>query len=82
MHTRTNVIKGSKKKKIANSCLHTKNGQFLPILRKNADVSKKSAYKKKVMVQTDYNTILQWCQILARKNKYSKGYDILNFEVA
>ena len=30
------------------------------------------------MVQNGFfYTILQWCQILARKNKYSKGYDIL-----
>ena len=30
------------------------------------------------MVENDFfYTILQWCQILARKNKYSKGYDVL-----
>ena len=40
--------------------------------------AKNQHIKIKMMVKNDFfNTILQWCQILARKNKYSKIYDIL-----
>ena len=60
-----------------------KNGQYLLIWRKMLTSAKNQHMKIKVMVQNDFfYTILQWCQILARKNKYSKGYDILNFKVA
>ena len=57
-------------------------GNFCRSYEKMLTSAKNQHIKKKVMVRTDYNTILQWCQILARKNKYSKGYDILNFKVA
>ena len=55
-----------------------KNGQYLLIWRKMLTSAKNQHMKIKVMVQNDFfYTILQWCQILERKNKYSKGYDIL-----
>ena len=68
-----------KREKKANVAYRRKMSNFCWSCGKMLTSAKDQHIKIKMMVQNDFfYTIIQWCQILARKNKYSKGYDILN----